>query len=344
VLNVSVPGSRYTQELALRHSPSFYPPPFDPLFRGAHLATISTVGIRPFLDVVNMPPHDRLFQTEPDVRVRVVSQNPTREPRGHVVMVHGLEGSSEGSYMRSLAQRVLTAGYYAHRMNMRNCGGTEAECPTLYHAGLVSDILAFIRHLRERDNLPLYLVGYSLGGNQVSKLAGELGSSARGTITGVCAISTPIDLAECSRCIQSRANWLYQKQFVVRMKATLRKKHALRPGLFSLEDLDRIQTIWGLDDAYVAPLGGFRDAAHYYATQSAQNFLGDVRIPMLMVHAANDPFIPIALYEQSVVRDNPHIFFLPTQHGGHMGFISRRNPRFWLNEVIAQWMESLQGS
>ena len=291
-----------------------------------------------------MPPLDRLFETEPGTQVRILSQKPVGDARGHLVLVHGLEGSSEGSYMRSLAQRALESGYCAHRMNMRNCGGTEAYCPALYHAGLTIDILSFLRHLRQHDPLPVFLVGYSLGGNQVSKLAGELGQQGEELLAGVCAVSTPVDLAVCSRSIQSRENWLYQKQFVVRMKNTLRRKHARMPALFSLRDIDRIHTIWDLDDAFIAPLGGFRDAAHYYSTQSAQNVLAAVRVPMLMVHSADDPFIPIALYQQPAIRQNPHIQFLPTAHGGHMGFIARRKPRFWLNEAILHWMETLQSA
>lgn len=305
------------------------------------MATISTVGFRPFLDVERMPPTETLFATEPGVRVKVISQSPLVEPIGHLVLVHGLEGSSEGSYMRSLAQRALVEGFHAHRMNMRNCGGTEAECPALYHAGITVDILSWLRHLRAQDNLPILLVGYSLGGNQVSKLAGELGDAAKDILSGVCAVSTPIDLAECSRCIQSRSNWLYQKQFVMRMKQTIRRKHAVNPSLVSLDGLDRIHTIWDLDDVYVAPLGGFRDAAHYYSVESAQNFVAGVRIPMLMIHAADDPFIPIRLYDQPAVRDNPNIRFIPVSHGGHMGFVARTTPRFWVNEVIMQWAASI---
>ncbi|MCW5964456.1 MAG: alpha/beta fold hydrolase [Bryobacterales bacterium] len=316
-------------------------PPFDPLFRNGHLATLSTVAVRPFLDEARFPPTSELFESEPGVRVRVVSQQPAVSPRGHLVLVHGLEGNSDGSYMRSLAQRALAAGFGAHRMNMRNCGGTEAHCPALYHAGLVADILAWTKHLRARDGLPIFLAGFSLGGNQVSKLAGELGCDARSLLAGVCAVSTPIDLAVCSRCIQSPSNWLYQKQFVLRMKATLRRKHALFPHLFSLEAVERIRTIWDLDDRYVAPLGGFRDAAHYYGTQSAQNFLGDVRIPMLLVHAADDPFIPIDLFQQPAVQQNEWIQFVRVPHGGHMGFLARRTPKFWLNELVLNWMECL---
>lgn len=333
------PPARYTKKLI----------PFRPLFRNRHLATVATAAIRAHLDEERFPIEDILFPTEPGVQVRVRRQRPDGEVRGHMVLIHGLEGSSEGSYMRSLAQAALSAGLAAHRMNMRNCGGTEAYCRTLYHAGLTIDIEHYLAHIRAEDlaagrDLPVYLVGFSLGGNQVSKLAGVWGNQAPSQIAGVTAVSAPIDLAACSRCVQLRSNWLYQWQFVYRMKRTLRRKHALMPDLYSLEGLEKIRTIWELDDAYVAPLGGFRDAAHYYATQSAQNFLGAVRLPMLMVHAEDDPFIPIHLYDQPAVTDNPHIRFVRAPHGGHMGFIAAERPRFWVNEVILRWIGEVEST
>ncbi|MCZ2155481.1 MAG: alpha/beta fold hydrolase [Bryobacterales bacterium] len=320
--------------------------PFDPLFRNGHVATIISVGIRAQLDEQRFPPDDRLFATENGVQVRVVSQYPEGSPRGHIVLVHGLEGSSDGSYMRGLAQSALLAGFAAHRMNMRNCGGTEAYCRTLYHSGLTIDIELFLRHLASQPGptIPIYLVGFSLGGNQVSKLAGVLGRDAADLLAGVVAVSTPIDLEFCSRCVQKPSNWLYQWQFVVRMKRTIRRKHALMPDLISLNGIDRIRTIWALDDAYIAPFAGFRDAAHYYSVESAQNYLGDVRIPMMMVHAENDPFIPISIYDQPAVTGNPNIRFFPVPYGGHMGFIARERPHFWLNELILQWIGELEKS
>src|SRR5262249_39585128 len=143
------------------------------------------------------PVEAKLYRTEADVQVLVQSQRPRGEALGEIILTHGLEGSGESGYMRSLSQAGLEAGFAMHRFHMRTCGGTERLCQTLYHAGLTSDLLSVARQLHQQGRTPVYLAGFSLGGNVTLKLAGELGESASSLIAGICAISTPIDLAAC---------------------------------------------------------------------------------------------------------------------------------------------------
>src|SRR5664280_3263140 len=180
--------------------------PFDPLLRSPHLQTVAAhFWKRPDL-AAEFPVERRLYRTEPDVQVLVVSQRPDGPAAGEIVMVHGLEGSGEAGYMRSLSGAALRAGFAAHRFHMRTCGGTERLCRTLYHAGLTSDLLAVLRQFRSEGRAPAFLVGFSLGGNLVLKLAGELGESARPLVGGVCAVSTPLDLAVCAQRIAQPEN------------------------------------------------------------------------------------------------------------------------------------------
>src|SRR5215467_3196775 len=196
--------------------------PFEPLFRNPHLQTIlSHYWPRPDISR-EFPVERRVIETEPGVRVTVLSQRPHGEARGEVILVHGLEGSADACYMRSLSAAVLRAGFASHRFNMRTCGGTEDLCDTLYHAGLTSDLLAVLREFRREGRGPAVLAGFSLGGNVVLKLAGELGESAAGLIAGVAAVSTPLDLAACSRRIAEPDNRLYEARFVRRMREQLR--------------------------------------------------------------------------------------------------------------------------
>ena len=147
------------------------------------------------------PVEKRLYRTDPDTQVLVQTQRPSGEAHGQIILVHGLEGSADAGYMQSLAHHGLEAGYAVHRLNLRGCGGTEHLAKTAYHAGLTGDLLAVLRTLAGENQAPLWLVGFSLGGNLVAKLAGELGDDGPALLAGVCAASAALDLAACARRI-----------------------------------------------------------------------------------------------------------------------------------------------
>jgi predicted alpha/beta-fold hydrolase len=305
--------------------------PFVPLFRNPHLQTIAGhYWPRP---ECSTPSESRLIQTEPGVQVLVksVGAGHARPGAPHVVLVHGLEGSSDAGYMCSLAAAALSAGFAAHRFNLRTCGGTEHLCQTLYHAGLTSDLHAFLRQL----DAPAFLVGFSLGGNIVLKLAGELGSEAPIVIRGVCAVSTPLDLAACAGRIAEPDNRFYESRFVRRMRARL-----LATGRYTNRDFAGLRSVLALDDRITAPSFGFRDARHYYETQSAIGYLSQIRVPALLIQAKDDTFIPWRIYESAAVRSNPAVQLLATDHGGHLGFLGRSPNRLWADRVITNWIAS----
>ena len=318
--------------------------PFRPFFRNPHLATIAGNFWPRELDEQRFPVTERFFETEPGVQVLVHSQRPEGASKADLILVHGLEGSSQAGYARSLAQAALEAGFSVHRFNMRSCGGTEAVCgSTLYHSGQTGDLLAVIREITSdqasNGNLPLFAIGFSLGGNVVLKLAGELGENAVGVITGIIAVSTPIDLAACVRTLKRRSNYIYANRFVNRLKARIRLKESLTPGSFSLEKLGGVRTVYEFDDTFTAPSFGFGTADRYYATQSSNQFLHQIRIPTLMVQAKDDPMIPFEVYEAAALERNPSIQLIAVDHGGHLGFVAKRKPRFWLDGVLVNWLE-----
>ncbi len=194
------------------------------------------------------------MKPNPACEVLVHSQRPPAKPVAEVILVHGLEGSSAAGYARSLAQAALERGFAAHRYNMRSCGGTEhLSGKTLYHSGQTGDLLAVIRALK-RDRLRSFSPGFSLGGNVVLKLAGELGEAAKDLIAGVAAVSAPIDLAACVRRLDRRSNFIYSRRFLRRLKERIRLKEKLTPGLYRLADLDRVKSIYDFDDRFTAPV------------------------------------------------------------------------------------------
>lgn len=302
--------------------------PFVPLVKNPHVLTVLGNYWPRKYDWSAFPMESRLVSTAEDVEVLVQTQRPLTKPRGELVLLHGLEGSGESGYIVSLSHRALEAGFIVNRFHMRTCGGTERLCKTLYHAGLTSDLLVFLEQAEHPQKV--FLVGFSLGGNVALKAAGETGATL---LSGVVSVNTPIDLAACSRRLLAPANRLYQDRFTSRMKERL-----LRTGRYSKSDLAECKTVFDIDDKITAPSFGFGNAANYYETQSALRFVPDIKVPALMITAQDDPMVPYESYLDPALAANPCIEVVAAKHGGHLGYLSRRPPRFWSDEVIMRWL------
>ena len=253
--------------------------------------------------------------------------------------MHGLEGSSASGYARSMVHAALQRGWMTHRFNMRGCGGSDDLAVTGYHAGQTSDLLAFLRERRQTSTVPIFVIGFSLGGNVTLKLAGELGEKAGELLVGVCAVSTPIDLAACAAALAEGRNFIYQGRFLDRLKDRIRRKNRQAPDVYTLEHLPKIRTIQEFDDHYTARLFGFGTAANYFRTQSSNQFLERIRIPALLIQSKDDPMVPFPVFAHPAFESNPCLTLLAMEHGGHLGFISRGKARFWLDQTVLDWAE-----
>lgn len=272
------------------------------------------------------PPETRTIRVSADTEVTARCYWQADRSHCHtMVALHGLEGSSDVHYMRGLADKAWRAGWNAVLLNQRNCGGTEHLTPGLYHSGLTTDPRAAILSLAASDGLGRFgVVGYSLGGNLAMKLAGEL-ASAPAPVDAVVAVCPTIDLERCVRAIERRANIPYQFNFVRNLRARMRRKAANWPDVFDLSRLGGIWTIRKFDDVYTAPYHGFGDAATYYRKASALRVVDQIRIPALILAAADDPFVPAAQFEDAAVRNNPFVTVHVAAHGGHCAFLSAPN-------------------
>jgi predicted alpha/beta-fold hydrolase len=309
--------------------------PYEPLFRNPHLSTVLANFWPRKFDFSRFPARREYIQTDPDTQVLVETNLPDREPRAEAILVHGLEGGSDSGYMLTLAWTLLHAGFVTHRFNIRTCGGTGKLAKTLYHAGLTHDLRFFLEHRHAAaSGLPIFLAGFSLGGNVSLKLAGELG--ATDLLAGVCCVSTPLDLAAGVKRLARRDNYFYERRFVKRMR-----KRLLATGRYSPEQLENAHSIYDIDDRITAPSFGFRGADHYYETQSAQNFLDSIRVPTLLIQSKDDTYIPFETYSHPALRSNPAIHLAITEHGGHLGFLNRRGYRFWIDEAVAGFFLNL---
>lgn len=268
------------------------------------------------------------------------------DPQNHptVVIVHGLEGSAEAGYVCGTADKALAWGFNVVRCNVRNCGGTEHLTPTLYHSGLTLDLRHIISELIIEDGLKdIFVVGFSMGGNQALKMAGEDGSNAPPQLRGVCAVSPPVDLALCSRSIGLPQNRIYEYRFLRSLKAKMQLKKRLFPDIYDLKALQAVRSLWEFDDV-MAPYNGFRDARDYYAKASSLQYLPEIRVPTLVIHAEDDPFIPIEPFRNPVFGENEWLHLLATEHGGHVAFCGRRQPdedRAWAENRCIEFCRRL---
>lgn len=301
---------------------------FRPLFRNPHILTILANYWPRKYDFRPFPMTSRLVETEPGVQVLVQTQHPTGESKGELVLVHGLEGGGDSGYMVSLSHRALIAGFTVHRFHMRTCGGTEQLCSTLYHAGQTSDLISFLR--QNDSSYPLFLVGFSLGGNVVLKATAESGGAF---IAGVCTVAAAIDLAAGALRLNAIENRLYENRFVTRMKERL-----IRTGRYTAKDFAGCRSIYDIDNRITAPSFGFGAAERYYETQSSLRFVSQIHVPVLMIIAQDDPLVPYSSYMDPALRANGCIRIVAPRHGGHLGFVSRGKPRFWTDEVILEWI------
>jgi len=238
-----------------------------------------------------------------------------------LILVHGLEGSSDSRYIRGVAARAWAAGCNVVRMNMRNCGGTDLLTPTLYHSGLSADVGAVIRHFAKRHELRrVALVGYSMGGNMVLKLAGEWGAMA--PLCAVAAVCPAINLAVGSDALHEPANRAYELHFLRGLMRRFRRKAELFPHIYEPQKIGPVRSIREFDDKILARYWRFRDADDYYDRASSAHVVDRIAVPTLVLQAKDDPFIRLLPETRAKLVANPAIRFVETSHGGHCAFLS----------------------
>jgi uncharacterized protein len=318
--------------------------------RGAHLQTIGGYFLsRRF----SLPPaEERFVEVAPGVQVLCHChwQN-DRQKALTIIIVHGLEGSSESGYMLGIAQKGLSAGMNVVRMNQRNCGGTDNLSPTLYHSGLSQDVAAVVRNLIEQDHISaLALVGFSMGGNLVLKLAGEWGRDRNGPpqLRAVVAVAPAVDLAASADALHLPGNRLYEYYFLWSLRRRLRAKARLFPHVFDLSRLRGISTLRQFDDKITAYYCGFQGAADYYARSAAANVVDRIVAPTFILHAANDPFIRILPQTRQKILANPNITFVETRDGGHCSFLAdpdrHDDDGHWAERQVVEFLRRFQRS
>jgi hypothetical protein len=270
---------------------------------------------------------------------------PEAGKRLSVLLVHGLEGSSDSRYIQGISVRAWAAGCNVIRMNMRSCGGTETLTPTLYHSGLSCDVGVVVRHYSTKFGLTrVALVGYSMGGNLVLKLAGEWGSAA--PLAAVAAVCPAIDLAPGADALHEPSNRLYERRFLRSLMARYSRKAKLFPAIYaSRKSLGAVRSIREFDDKIVARYWNFRDADEYYYRAASARVVERIAVPTLILRAEDDPFIRLLPETRAKLVANPQISMVETRHGGHCAYLSRDagDEIHWAEATVMRFLLAVTG-
>jgi predicted alpha/beta-fold hydrolase len=261
-----------------------------------------------------------------------------REGDGVVVLVHGLGGSHQSAHVQRLAGFFLPRGLRVVRMDQRGCGKGLPLARGCYHGGRSEDVRAVLEEVhRWSPSSPLTLIGISLGGNLVLKLAGEAAERPVAGLTRVVALAPPIDLERCATLIALPRNRLYENYFLRDLLTQARQRQQYFPDLPSLR-FPRRMTIRLYDELYTAPRGGFADALDYYRRSSSHSLIEQIPVPTLILTARDDPFIAVEPFEE--LRVPGHVTVRIADHGGHLGFLGRDGAGGirWAERRVADWV------
>ena len=309
--------------------------------RGGHVQTLASFLMRRRVALPAL--EERLVEVEPGIRVLChCNWQERRQDKLTVIIIHGLEGSSESGYALGIAQKGVALGMNVIRMNQRNCGGTDGLSPTLYHSGRSNDLAAVARHFVEQDGLEKFaFVGYSMGGNLILKLAGEWGADFPSQLRAVAAVCPAMDLAASADALHLRSNRLYELYFLRKLRERMRSKVQCFPDVFDLGRLEGISSLRDFDEKITAYYSGFAGADDYYSRSSAANVVDRIVAPTLIIHAANDPFVRILPGTRKKIGGNSRILFIETADGGHCSFLAAPNgyDGHWAEQRVVEFLQ-----
>ena len=258
--------------------------------------------------------------------------------RGIAVVFHGLGGNSYAPYVCGAASSLFEAGFSVAAVNFRGCSGEPNRLPRGYHCGATDDALRVVQALRPRTSGPLVAVGFSLGGNVLARAMGEWGDDA--LVDAAVAVAAPLDLHAAIQTLDRGLSRGYQQFLLVRLKAHLWPKRRILAQAVDMDAAMRCTSFRAFDDLVTAPLHGYDSALDYWTRASARPLLPQVRRPLLLLHAMDDPFMPPSVLP-GAGEASEWVTVHTERHGGHVGFLGAGGagqPVWWLEHELADWL------
>lgn len=246
------------------------------------------------------------------------------------IISHGLEGNSRRPYVLGLARALVNEGWDVLAWNFRSCGGVMNLQPRFYHSGATEDLACVVDHALAHNYKTVFLSGFSMGGNLTLLYLAEQSERVDRRICGAVAYSVPCDLAGSADMLAKPASKIYMQRFLKDLQGKMAEKAKTFPHLIDVSGFDSIRSFHEFDDRYTAPLHGYRNAQDYWDQCSALYRLKDIRVPALMVNAADDPFLSAQCFPESRSVLGHHVNLEAPRWGGHVGFVEHTEPgRYW---------------
>jgi predicted alpha/beta-fold hydrolase len=300
---------------------------------GAHLQTLWPALFRRKIKIKTK--HERLELTDGDfLDLAWIGQG--EGPL--VLLLHGLNGSIESHYINGMLHAIEQSGWRGVLMHFRGCSHEPNRLARSYHSGETNDLITVLNDLNKREpKTPIFVIGYSLGANVLLK---ALGTCQLPNVKAAVAVSIPFELEQTALYMSKGLAYWYQRHLVRGLIKNYKLKFKNLHGPVSLAQASKLRTFWEFDDAITSPLHGFKDAAEYYKISSSRQYLKDISIPTLILHAKNDPFTNSASLPQSH-EISAKVSFKLTNDGGHVGFVTGKfpwKPVYWLEQQIIKYL------
>lgn len=307
--------------MPLIESSSYVPPV---LFTNPHLQTIypalfrQTWGVSYKRERIETPDDDFL-----DLDWSFVSS------KRLAILSHGLEGHSGHSYMLGMVKALNQRGISALSWNLRGCSGELNRKEHFYHMGLSDDLETVVNHVKSNFD-EIYLIGFSLGGNLTLKYLGQCVEHVPSNIRSAVAFSAPVVLKACASQVTAHQNWVYFRKFMWTIEQKINAKSTYLSVPSSIAKIGKIKSFRELDDIFTAPLFGFENAEELWADSSSVKYLDKIRVPTLLITAADDPLLTPECHPIKIAKHSDYFHFEMPKHGGHVGFVSfNRQNEYW---------------
>jgi len=259
-----------------------------------------------------------------------------------VILTHGLEGHSRRPYMLGMAKAALEECWDVLAWNFRSCSGEPNRLLKSYHSGATHDLEHVIKYAASKNYQEIALIGFSVGGNKTLIHLGKNASTLAPEIIGSVTFSVPCDLTSASKTLAQTSNKLYMKNFLMSLEEKLKIKKQFFPNDIDLTGYSKIKTFREYDERYTAPINGFKSAEDYWLHSSSKQYIGDIKIPTLMISARDDPFLPPECYPEKVASQSKYLTLETPTFGGHIGFMQPKNmQRYWSEQRAMNYICNL---